>query len=92
MRRVKRRGERKEAVTDKDLYREILSVLQSHFDSTELSRPPSQAELNDDAVVNNSGDANRAMQAHQIGQDAVNDWLSAKLTPVGLEFVGMMRD
>jgi hypothetical protein len=32
------------------------------------------------------------MQAHQIGQDAVNDWLSAKLTPVGLEFVGMMRD
>jgi hypothetical protein len=92
MRRVKRRGEQKETVTEKDLYRAILSVLQSHFDSTELSRPASQAELNDDAVVNNSGDANRAMQAHQIGQDAVNDWLSAKLTPVGLEFVGMMRD
>jgi hypothetical protein len=35
MRRVKRRGERKETVTDKDLYRAILSVLQSHFDSTE---------------------------------------------------------
>jgi hypothetical protein len=92
MRRVKRRGERKEIVTEKDLYRAILSVLQSHFDSTELSRPASQAEFNDGAVVNNSGDANRAMQAHQIGQDAVNDWLSAKLTPERLEFVGMMRD
>ena len=92
MRRVKRRGERKETVTDKDLYRAILSVLQSHFDSTELSRTASQAELNDGAVVNISGAANRAMQAHQIGQDAVTDWLSAKLTPVGLEFVGMMRD
>jgi hypothetical protein len=32
------------------------------------------------------------MLAHQIGQDAVNDWLSAKLTPERLEFVGMMRD
>ena len=42
--------------------------------------------------VNNSGDASRAMQAHQIGEDAVNDWLSAKLTPEQLEFVGMMRD
>jgi hypothetical protein len=92
MRRVKRRGHRKETVTDKDLYRAILSVLQSHFDSTELPRPASQAELNDGAVVNNSGDANRAMQAHEIGQDAVNDWLSAKLTPEHLEFVGMMRD
>ena len=92
MRRVKRRGERKETVTDKDLYRAILNVLQSHFDSTELPRPASQAELNDGAVVNNSGDANRAMQAHQTGQDAVNDWLSAKLTPERLEFVGMMRD
>ena len=79
-------------MTDKDLYRAILSVLQSHFDSTELSRPASQAELNDGAVVNNSGDANRAMQAHEIGQDAVNDWLSAKLTPGRLEFVGMMRN
>jgi hypothetical protein len=74
------------------LYRAILSVLQSHFDSTELSRPASQAEFNDGAVVNNSGDANRAMQAHQIGQDAVNDWLSAKLTPERLEFVAMMRN
>jgi hypothetical protein len=74
MRRVKRRGERKETVTDKDLY------------------PASHAEFNDGAVVNNSGDANRAMQAHQIGEDAVNDWLSAKLTPERLEFVGMMRD
>jgi hypothetical protein len=79
-------------MTDKDLYRAILNVLQSHFDSGELSRPASQAELNDGAVVNNSGDANRAMQAHQIGEDAVNDWLSAKLTPERLEFVGMMRD
>jgi len=42
--------------------------------------------------VNNSGDASRAMQAHQIGEDAVNDWLSAKLTAERLEFVGMMRD
>jgi hypothetical protein len=92
MRRVKRRGERKETVTDKDLYRAILSVLQSHFDSTELSRPASHAEFNDAAVVNNSGDANRAIQAHQIVEDAVNDWLSAKLTPERLEFVGMMRD
>ena len=92
MRRVKRRGERKETVTDKDLYRVILSVLQSHFDSTELSRPASHAEFNDLAVVNNSGDANRAIQAHQIVEDAVNDWLSAKLTPERLEFVGMMRD
>lgn len=87
-----RRGERREPVTDKDLYRAILSVLQSHFDSTELLRTASHAEFNDDAVVDNSGDANRAMQAHQIGEDAVNDWLSAKLTPERLEFVGMMRD
>ena len=79
-------------MTDKNLYAAILSVLQSHFDSTELPRPASQAELNDGAVVTNSGDANRAMQAHQIGQDAVNDWLSAKLTPERLDFVGMMRD
>ena len=79
-------------MTDKDLYRALLSVLQSHFDSTELPRPASQAEFNDGAVVNNSGDANRAMQAHEIGQDAVNDWLSAKLTPGRLEFVGMMRN
>jgi hypothetical protein len=92
MRRVKRRGERKETVTDKDLYTAILSVLQSHFDSTELSRPSSQAEFSDVAVVNDSGDPNRAMQAHQIGQDAVNDWLSAKLTTERLEFAGMMRD
>jgi hypothetical protein len=70
MRLVKRlRGERKEPVTDKDLYTAILGVLQSHFDS-ELPRPASQADFNDDAVVNNSGDANRAMLAHQIGQDA----------------------
>jgi len=46
---VKRRGERKETVTDKDLYRAILNVLQSHFDSTELSRPTSHAEFNDGA-------------------------------------------
>jgi hypothetical protein len=82
-------GERKETVTDKDLYRAILSVLQSHFDSTELLRPVSETELNDAAVMNNTGDANRAMQAHEIGQDAVNDWLSAKLTPERLELVGM---
>jgi len=92
MRRMKRRGERKGTVTEKDLYRAILSVLQSHFDSTELSRPASQAKFNDGAVVNISGNADRAMQAHQIGQDAVNDWLSAKLTPERLEFIGMMRD
>jgi hypothetical protein len=79
-------------VTDKDLYRAILSVLQSHFDSTDLSRPASRADFNDGAVENESRDANRAMQAHQIGQDAVNDWLSAKLTLERLEFVGMMRD
>ena len=88
---VKRRGERKETVTDKDLYRAILSVLQSHFDSTEVSRPASQAELND-AVVNNSRNADRAMLAHQIGQDAVNDWLSAKVTPAVWSSFGMMRD
>jgi hypothetical protein len=40
----------------------------------------SSAEFNDDAAVNISGNANRAMLAHQIGQDAVNDWLSAKMT------------
>ena len=68
-------------MTEKDLYTAILSVLQLHFDSTELSRPTSRAEFNDGAVTNNSGNANRAMLAHQIGQDAVNDWLSAKLTP-----------
>jgi hypothetical protein len=85
------RGERKETVTDKDLYTAILSVLQSHFDSTELSRPASQAEFNDGAV-NNSGNANRAMLAHQIGQDAVNDWLSAKVTPEVWSSFGMMRD
>lgn len=55
-------------MTEKDLYTAILSVLQSHFDS-------------DGAVVNSSVNANRAVLAHQIGQDAVNDWLSAKLTP-----------
>ena len=65
-------------MTGKDLYTAILSVLQSHFDS-ELSRPASPAEFNDDAAVNISGNANRAMLAHQIGHDAVNDWLSAKL-------------
>ena len=68
-------------MTEKDLYTAILSVLQLHFDSTELSRPASRAEFNDSAGLNNSGSANRAMLAHQIGQDAVNDWLSAKLTP-----------
>ena len=31
-------------------------------------------------------------KAHQIGQDSVNDWLSAKLTPERWEFVGMMCD
>src|SRR5215207_2635635 len=67
-------------VTEKDLYSTILSVLQSHFD-TEMSRSVSQAEFNDDAAVRISGNANRAMLAHQVGQDAVNDWLSAKLTP-----------
>ena len=79
-------------MTDKDLYTAILNVLQLHFDSTELSRPASRRGFNDGAVVSNSGNANRAMEAHQIGQDAVNDWLSAKLTPERLEFVGMMRD
>jgi hypothetical protein len=79
-------------VSEKDLYRAILSVLQSHFDSTELRRPASRANVNQSATVDNSGDVNRARQAHQIGQDAVNDWLSAKLTPDRLEFVGMMRD
>ena len=74
-------------MTDKDLYGAILGVLQSHFDS-ELSGPASQAEFNDDAVVNISGTVNRAMQAHYIGQDAVDDWLSAKLTLERLEFVG----
>jgi hypothetical protein len=54
--------------------------LQSHFD-TEMSGSASQAEFNDDAAVRISGNANRAMLAHQVGQDAVNDWLSAKLTP-----------
>jgi hypothetical protein len=52
-------------VTDRDLYSAILSVLQSHFDSTGLPRSASQA-----------------VQAHQIGQDAINDWLSAKLPPL----------
>jgi hypothetical protein len=66
-------------VTERDLYTAILSVLQLHFDSTEVSRPC--AESNDDAVVDLSAQANRAMLAHQIGKDAVNDWLSAKLTP-----------
>ena len=68
-------------MTEKDLYTAILSVLQLHFDSSQLSRPASRAEFNDDAVVNNSGNANRARLAHQIGQDAISDWLSAKLTP-----------
>jgi hypothetical protein len=68
-------------VTEKDLYTAILSVLQSHFDSVELSRPASRAELYDGAAVNGPANANRAMLAHQIGQEAVNDWLSAKLTP-----------
>jgi hypothetical protein len=52
-------------VTDKDLYSAILSVLQSHFDSTGHSKP-----------------ASHAVRAHQIGQDAINDWLSAKLPPL----------
>lgn len=68
-------------MTEKDLYTAILSVLQLHFDSSELSRPASRDEFNAGAVMGNSGNANRAMLAHQIGQDAVNDWLSAKLTP-----------
>ena len=68
-------------MTDKHLYTAILNVLQSHFDTTELPPPASQAEFNDGAVVNISGNTHRAMLAHQIGQDAVNDWLSAKLTP-----------
>jgi hypothetical protein len=71
----------KGTVTEKDLYRAILSVLQLHFDSTELSRPASRSKFHDGALVNNSGSANRALLAHQIGKDAVNDWLSAKLTP-----------
>ncbi len=66
-------------MTEKDLYTAILSVLQLHFDSTELSRP--DAEVSDVAVVNNSENASRAMLAHQVGQDAISDWLSAKLTP-----------
>jgi hypothetical protein len=83
---------KKETVTDKDLYTAILSVLQLHFDSTELSRPVSRPKFNDGGVVKKSGNANRAVLAHQIGQDAVNDWLTAKLTPERLEFFGMMRD
>ena len=80
MRRVKRPTGRTKGRSDrKDLYTAILSVLQSHFDS-DLSRPASPAEFNDGAAVNISGSGNRAMLAHQIGQDAVNDWLSAKLT------------
>jgi hypothetical protein len=84
------KGTRKETVTEKDLYTAILSVLQSHFDS-ELSRPASPIELNDGAAVNIPGNANRAMLAHQIGQDAVNDWLSAKLTSEVWSSFGMMR-
>jgi len=52
-------------VSEKDLYSAILSVLQSHFDSTGQARS-----------------ATMAVRAHQIGQDAVNDWLSAKLPPL----------
>jgi hypothetical protein len=89
---MKRRTKRKEAVSEKDLYRAILSVLQSHFDSTELPRATSRAHINGVATLDNSGDANRAMQAHQIGQDAVNDWLSAKLITERLQLVGMMCD
>ena len=63
--RRKHRAVREEVVTDRDLYSAILSVLQSHFDSTGLPRSASQA-----------------VQAHQIGQDAINDWLSAKLPPL----------
>ena len=63
--RWKRRDGRKEAVSEKDLYSAILSVLQSHFDSTGQPRS-----------------ATKAVQAHQIGQDAVNDWLCAKLPPL----------
>jgi hypothetical protein len=63
--RQKRRARREEAVTEKHLYSAILSVLQSHFDSTGQSRSASQA-----------------VQVHQIGQDAINDWLSAKLPPL----------
>ena len=74
------RAGRKGEVTDKDLYSAILTVLQSHFD-TEMSRSASQAEFNDGAAVRISGNATRAMLAHQVGQDAVSDWLSAKLTP-----------
>jgi hypothetical protein len=61
--RREHRGE--EAVTDKHLYSAILSVLQSHFDSTGLP-----------------GSASQALHAHQIGQEAINDWLSAKLPPL----------
>jgi hypothetical protein len=75
-------------VTDKDLYTAILNVLQSHFDS-ELYRPAPPVESNDGAAI--SGNANRAMLAHQIGQDAVNDWLSAKLTSEVWSSFGMMR-
>ena len=77
-------------MTDKDLYSAILSVLQSHFDS-ELHRPVSQAEFNEGAVATISGTANRAMLAHQIGQDAVNDWLSAKLTSEVWSSFGTVR-
>jgi hypothetical protein len=58
-------GGRKEAVSEKDLYSAILSVLQSHFDSTGLPRS-----------------ASHAVQAHRIGKDAIDDWLSAKLPPL----------
>jgi hypothetical protein len=77
-------------VTEKDLYRTILSVLQSHFDSTEA--PRQAADLENVATVAQSGEANRALQAHRIGLDAMSDWLSAKLSPGRLEIVGMTRD
>jgi hypothetical protein len=47
--------------------------------------------FNDGAAVNISGNAKRAMLAHQIGQDGVNDWLSAKLTSEVWSSFGMMR-
>jgi hypothetical protein len=68
-------------VTEEDLYSAILSVLQSHFDSTDRA-----------SAACGSGSALKAVHAHQIGQEAVNDWLSAKLTSARSEFAGMVRD
>jgi len=52
MRQVKRRGERKETVTDKDLYRAILNVLQSH---SVFPRAPDRSRSSQTSRDNQSG-------------------------------------